>query len=551
MTEQDTSASPEKIGRYEIVRELGRGAMGVVYEGRDPNIGRRVAIKTARRDVMELSGMADEMMERFLREARAAGTLNHPNIITIYDAGEEEGMAYMAMEFLDGGDLSDMLRDRYRPGIDEVVSIGVAICEALAVAHAQGIVHRDIKPANILTPAQGKVKVADFGIAHMSDSSLTREGALIGTPHYMSPEQFMGQKIDGRSDLFSVGNILYELLTGEKPFGGEALSTVMHQVIKSEPIPPKELNFSVNDALNQVIMKAMAKRPDERYLDAGSMAAALKESLKANPNPDILAGGALEAEATVMSVAEAGDATKMGELMSETVPSSAFTDGAGTETMAGATTFSSDAAPGTDSIITKEDQPWYVKYKTGFVAAGAMLIVIIASLVVFSGGNTTDSVGDDGDIQNNVAGTAVPDTTPPQVIHVQVHGQEADSQVDIPAGPFFGRFRADIFTTTTPESFDQYDKGLLSDEEVKEYLIPPDQIGLEIELVFYDDKGEIIKQVTDYISGRYVQLDGTHRSLRVEAKHNRMTTPEPVFSGSATSEKQAYTADMIILPPGT
>ena len=524
MTEQDTSAFPEKIGRYEIVRELGRGAMGVVYEGRDPNIGRRVAIKTARRDVLELSGMADEMMERFLREARAAGTLNHPNIITIYDAGEEEGMAYMAMEYLEGGDLSDMLRDRYRPGVDEVVSIGVAICEALAVAHAQGIVHRDIKPANILTPSQGGVKVADFGIAHMSDSSLTREGALIGTPHYMSPEQFMGQKIDGRSDLFSVGNILYELLTGEKPFGGEALSTVMHQVIKSEPIPPKELNYSVNDALNQVIIKAMAKRPDERYTDARSMAAALNESLKPNPSQEILAGGALEAEATVMSMADAGDATIHGEPMSATVPSNTFPDDVANTLSTGSTSLSGDVIPDTDSIIIQGVQPWYVKYKTGLIAASAVLILIIAGIFSFTGGSNTDTDINTASDTDMVA-------------------------VDDAVGPFYDRFRANISITTTPEIYKEYYDGLMSDEDVRANLIPPEQAGLEIELMFYDDKGELIKQVTDYKSGNFVQLDGSHRSLRVEAKHNGMTTPEPVFSGSATSEKQSYTADMIILPP--
>ncbi|HOT50633.1 MAG TPA: serine/threonine-protein kinase, partial [Candidatus Hydrogenedentes bacterium] len=209
---------PEKLGKYKIVRELGKGAMGVVYEGIDPIIGRRVAIKTARRDVMEASGRADEMMQRFLREARAAGMLNDPGIITIYDADEENGIAYIAMEFIDSGNLQDYLAHRGRPSPEEAVEIGAQICKALALAHAQGIVHRDIKPANIMMLSDGTVKIADFGIAHVSDSNLTQEGAMIGTPHYMSPEQFMGHKIDGRSDLFSVALIVYEMLTGEKPF---------------------------------------------------------------------------------------------------------------------------------------------------------------------------------------------------------------------------------------------------------------------------------------------------------------------------------------------
>lgn len=292
---------PAKLGRYEVIRELGKGAMGIVYEGKDPNIGRRVAIKTARREVVEASGMADEMMERFLREAKAAGALNHPNIITIYDAAEEDGMAYIAMEYLEGGDLGDIVDSRKRMGMEEIVEIGASICEALHVAHAHGVVHRDIKPANILMPTGKPLKVADFGIAHVSDSNLTQDGALIGTPHYMSPEQFMGQKLDGRSDLFSVGNILYELTTGEKPFGGEALSTVMHRVIKIDPVSPTELNFSIPDALAMVIMKALSKRPASRYKTGNEMAAALRESLKENPNPTILDPGASIALSSTMA----------------------------------------------------------------------------------------------------------------------------------------------------------------------------------------------------------------------------------------------------------
>lgn len=315
---------PEKLGRYEIVRELGKGAMGVVYEGKDPNIGRRVAIKTARREVVEASGMADEMMERFLREAQAAGALNHPNIITIFDAAEEDGMAYIAMEFLEGGDLGDIIESKRKLSMEEIVEIGANICEALEVAHCQGVVHRDIKPANILMPTDKPLKVADFGIAHVSDSNLTQDGALIGTPHYMSPEQFMGQKLDGRSDLFSVGNILYELTTGEKPFGGEALSTVMHHVIKTDPVNPTELNFAVPDALAQVIMTALSKRPAGRYVSGQVMANALRESLKENPDPARLSPGGVGLAATmagaaapppqetVIGGAPAGDATLPG-----------------------------------------------------------------------------------------------------------------------------------------------------------------------------------------------------------------------------------------------
>ncbi len=293
---------PARLGRYEIVRELGKGAMGIVYEGRDPKLNRRVAIKTARRDVMESSGLAEEMMERFLREAHSAGGLDHPNIIRLYDAGQEGDIAFIAMEYLEGGDLRDVLDGKRRMRPEEVAEIGATICEALHSAHEHGIVHRDIKPANIMTPRDRPIKLADFGIAHVVDSDLTQDGALVGTPHYMSPEQFMGQRLDGRSDLFSVGVMLYELLTGQKPFLGEALTTVMHQVLKTTPTEPCRLNPAVCESLSRVVMKSMSKKPQERYTTGLAMAAALRESIKPIPDPVIM--GFAEAAAKSGSVGE-------------------------------------------------------------------------------------------------------------------------------------------------------------------------------------------------------------------------------------------------------
>ncbi len=317
----ENTAPPERLGRYEIVRELGKGAMGVVYEGRDPSLNRTVAIKTARQDVIEKSGLAKEMMERFLREARAAGMLNHPNIITIYDVGEEAGMAYIAMEYLVGKDLGDEIEEKKHFEPDEAVKYGVQICEALACAHDQGVFHRDVKPANIFIPDKGALKVVDFGIARTHDSTLTQDGALIGTPTYMSPEQFMGRKVDGRSDLFSAGIILYEMLTGEKPFTGEALTTIMHHILKSDPAPPSELNYTVPEALSAVVMRALSKKPQDRYSDGRAMAAALRESLKDNPDMTIIKGKPTAAAETVISSAPipASDGT----VMDATAPGSA------------------------------------------------------------------------------------------------------------------------------------------------------------------------------------------------------------------------------------
>jgi serine/threonine-protein kinase len=375
---------PSKLGRYEIIRELGKGAMGVVYEGRDPNINRRVAIKTARRDVMEASGMADEMMERFLREAQAAGTLNHPNIITIFDADEEGDMAYIAMEFLEGGDLQDLISGNMKMDVPKIVELGATISDALAVAHDQGVVHRDIKPANILMPDNAPIKVADFGIARVSNSSLTQEGALIGTPHYMSPEQFMGQKVDGRSDLFSLGIILYEMFTGEKPFSGEALSTVMHNVVKTNPVHPKEFNFAVTDAIDQVVMKILSKRPGERYADGRLMAAALRESLKENPDPVVLGfSPPPSADATVVSGGSAVEAT----VMSQTAPGAAPPPEALEATVTGGT---AGEATQINPVATESG----TGKKPVLLAAGAGLVVVVVAVLIFAlsggGGGSSD-----------------------------------------------------------------------------------------------------------------------------------------------------------------
>ncbi|MBI2435229.1 MAG: serine/threonine protein kinase [Candidatus Hydrogenedentes bacterium] len=439
---------PKKLGRYEVVAELGKGAMGVVYEGRDPNIGRRVAIKTARRDVMESTGMADEMMVRFLREAQAAGALNHPNIITIYDADEEDGIAYIAMEFLEGGNLRDLIDAKKKLDVTQIVEIGATLCEALAVAHDNGIVHRDIKPANIMTVKGGEIKIADFGIAHVSDSNLTQEGALIGTPHYMSPEQFMGQKLDGRSDLFSVANILYEMLTGEKPFTGEALSTVMHHVIKTDPTPPHEFNLTIPDELSKVIMKALAKRPAQRYKDGRAMAAALRESLKDNPDPAILEGRIIDAGFTVVGkppadatvVAGATTATKPGDAptlvstgapdATKTGPAPAGAAATGGTHVSGAPATS--AAPATTAAPAAPTVPAAPPVrKLAMIGAGGVFVVLLVAAVALvkglGGGTSTTPPGTGKSNSGNVSPTLI---TPENTILFTVYGATSPENYD-------------------------------------------------------------------------------------------------------------------------
>jgi serine/threonine-protein kinase len=264
-----------KTGRYEIVAELGRGSMGVVYQGFDPVIGRTVAIKT-----MLTEGLGpqefNEYKARFQREAMAAGILAHPNIITVYDFGEDNGVLYLAMEFLEGKSLEKIAQEQSVLPVETILPIFDQVCGALDHAHRNKIVHRDIKPANIMILQNGLVKVTDFGIAKMMGLGMTQAGQILGTPNYMSPEQVKGRQIDGRSDIFALGVILYELVTGEKPFGGQNITTVIYKIINENPIPPRELDASIHSGLNYVISKALAKNTDERYQTCRELAEDLR-----------------------------------------------------------------------------------------------------------------------------------------------------------------------------------------------------------------------------------------------------------------------------------
>jgi len=264
-----------KAGRYQIVGELGRGSMGVVYQGFDPVIGRTVAIKT-----MLPQGLSpqefQEYKARFQREAMAAGILAHPNIITVYDFGEDNGVLYLAMEFLEGKSLEKIAQEQTVLPIETILPIYDQVCSALDHAHRNKIVHRDIKPANIMILQNGLVKVTDFGIAKMMAMGMTQAGQILGTPNYMSPEQVKGRQIDGRSDIFSLGVILYELVTGEKPFGGQNITTVIYKIINENPTPPRELDASIHAGLSYVISKALAKNVDERYQTCRELAEDLR-----------------------------------------------------------------------------------------------------------------------------------------------------------------------------------------------------------------------------------------------------------------------------------
>lgn len=276
----EASPSGKKLGRYEILEEIGQGGMGVVYKGRDPIIDRLVAIKTIRFDRLYEGNERKSLKERFFVEARAAGKLIHPHIVTIFDVGEDGGVAYIAMEYVEGTTLGGYVaRDRLLPVEDAVQSM-IETAMALDFAHQQGIIHRDVKPSNIMRTGKGPIKVMDFGIAKLPTSTLTQAGSIMGTPSYMSPEQIHGWPIDGRSDLFALGCVLYELLTGAKPFRGEDFSALVQQITEEIPLPPSQENSRVPLVFDELLKKALAKAKEERFQNGQEMARCLRDAIR-------------------------------------------------------------------------------------------------------------------------------------------------------------------------------------------------------------------------------------------------------------------------------
>ena len=275
--DEATAARPATLGRYRIESEIGRGSMGAVYLGRDPQIGRQVAIKTLALGREFGADKLVEARERFFREAETAGRLQHPDIVTIFDAGEAGELAWIAMEYVKGGDLQRFtVPGRLLPA-PQVLEIVARVAEALSYAHSQGVVHRDIKPANVMVDTEGSsVKVMDFGVARVDDASRTRTGIVLGTPSFMSPEQMSGRRTDGRSDLYSLGVMLVQLLTGTLPFEGGSMAELMRRIV-NEPAPDvRGLRPELPQALADVVALALEKRPEVRYADGVQMAQDLR-----------------------------------------------------------------------------------------------------------------------------------------------------------------------------------------------------------------------------------------------------------------------------------
>ncbi|MCX5868305.1 MAG: serine/threonine-protein kinase [Proteobacteria bacterium] len=294
--------TPSKIGRYQIETEVGRGSMGIVYQARDPRIDRPVALKVvdfSSRWLEEGSASAaEEFQERFIRESKIAGKLSHPGIVVIYDAGEEAEFCYIAMEFVPGPSLKRLLREKHPFSLDQVLLVAQKTASALDYAHTQGVVHRDVKPGNILISPKSQspspkprnddsgmmasdfglgfeIKLVDFGIARFEGSDLTREGLVIGSPSYMSPEQIQGRRVDGRSDQFSLGIVIYELITGQKPYPGDDIKAIGLNILNEDPVPASRIRPEIPALWDEILLRALAKDPNDRYPRLNEFAQAL------------------------------------------------------------------------------------------------------------------------------------------------------------------------------------------------------------------------------------------------------------------------------------
>ena len=313
------AADPQTLGRYQLERVLGKGAMGIVYEALDPKLHRKVAIKTILISQLDEETAKDFSM-RFVREAHAVARLNHPNIVQVYDFGEEGDIAYLVMEFIRGDELKSTLTTGRQFDRKECVRIMCELLDALDFAHEAGVVHRDIKPANVMLDSQGRTKLTDFGVARVTDADRTsaertQAGTMVGTPAYMSPEQIQGLRIDRRTDIFSAGIILYQFLTGQKPFTGEGAWTVAKKIIQDDPPMPSSINVALSPEFDRVVAKALAKNPDQRFATAREFAHALRRAAEGKPAmPEAEPTVVVAREPRVPHATHAPEALRSGEM---------------------------------------------------------------------------------------------------------------------------------------------------------------------------------------------------------------------------------------------
>jgi len=350
----ETALKPRPtLGRYEILSEIAHGAMGVVYKARDPLIDRVVAIKTV---TIGLSAAETEAFERrFFREAKSAGRLNHPNVVIIHDVGKSDDVAYIAMEFLDGKSLREIIDSGVVLPPQRIADIAAEIAEGLAFAHRNQVIHRDVKPANVMVLASGAVKITDFGIALLPTGTRTLAGNVFGSPRYTSPEQVMGRPVDGRSDIFSLGAVVYEMLTGKPPFSGGDLNSILKQVLSDPTPPPSSHNPKLPRAFDHIVGKALAKDPNDRYQDAQEMANDLRnyDSIEFDsPAPSPLP--ALEHPTTPFATT----ATELASASDE-----------------------ERVVNGLDAVMPIPAVPWWRRPPTIVAAAGALVVLLLVAAI--------------------------------------------------------------------------------------------------------------------------------------------------------------------------
>jgi serine/threonine-protein kinase len=283
----NAAADIKNLGRYQVMSVLGKGAMGLVYKGLDPAINRLVALKTIRLDFVTDPEEMEELKERLFREAQAAGKLSHPNIVTIYDVGSEGNLQYIAMEYLQGQTLEQLMKRKTKFNYKIVAQIISQMCQALEYAHERGIVHRDIKPANIMILPDYSVKIMDYGIARIDSHSMTKTGIAMGTPNYISPEQLKGQATDRRADLFSLGVVMYEMLLQRRPFKGESITSLIYSILNHDPMKPSEVNPEIPLLFDHVIMRALKKDPSQRYQKATEITTDLQDFVASFSNKSV------------------------------------------------------------------------------------------------------------------------------------------------------------------------------------------------------------------------------------------------------------------------
>jgi serine/threonine protein kinase len=367
----------DQIGKYKIVSKIGQGATSHVYKGKDETLGRFVAVKTIAAEVSK----DETLRKRFRREAESAALLNHPNIITVYDYGEDQDKLYIAMELLEGVDLKQALAEGRLATLEQKLDVIDQICEGLAFAHSHGIFHRDLKPANLHLLASGKVKIMDFGLARLAGSDMTRTGLVMGTPHYMSPEQVRGEHVDARSDVFALGCVFYEILTGKKPFDAESLHSVLYKVMQAEPPPARTAVPGLPSVVVQVLEKALAKKPTDRFQDAGEFRAVLesaREAIASGRGEEPLAGAQKNAAGAASAPAQKSSATQPVDRVS---PSAA--EPPATPSPASSSRRPERPASGARPRSVVPPPPATGPGLLIWISAGVLLVAIIAGAILF------------------------------------------------------------------------------------------------------------------------------------------------------------------------